>query len=330
MVYSYCTLFDSLYLSRALAMHESLRSKCPDFRLYIFPFDDNSKEILEKLNLDCVTIIPLAEFENPELLSVKATRSKGEYCWTCTPAIIAYCIEHFNLDHCTYIDADLYFFSNPNLLIEEMAEKSILITEHRYTKKYDQSAISGIYCVQFITFRNDQHGLAALYWWRDRCLEWCFARREDGKFGDQMYLDDWTERFEGVHVLKHLGGGVAPWNVQQYEFEILKGELFLRANSNLFPLVFYHFHYVKSYANDKVDLGNFKLSKHVLHVIYRPYLTKLIEIENMLSIKVGFARQIQKYYYKYASLKPLHRAARFLLGIYNVYSIKNLINGKAD
>ncbi|MFN3270416.1 MAG: hypothetical protein ACK42G_07510, partial [Candidatus Kapaibacteriota bacterium] len=36
---------------------------------------------------------------------------------------------------------------------------------------------------------------------------------------DQLYLDDWTERFKGVHVMKHLGGGLAAWNVQQYEFK---------------------------------------------------------------------------------------------------------------
>ena len=33
-------------------------------------------------------------------------------------------------------------------------------------------------------------GLKALKWWRDRCLEWCYARIEDGKFGDQFYIED--------------------------------------------------------------------------------------------------------------------------------------------
>jgi hypothetical protein len=61
-------------------------------------------------------------------------------------------------------------------------------------------------------------GMAVLNWWRDRCIEWCYARSEEGKFGDQKYLDDWTTRFDSVHVLEHLGGGIAPWNVQQYSF----------------------------------------------------------------------------------------------------------------
>lgn len=47
----------------------------------------------------------------------------------------------------------------------------------------------------------------------------CVMQLENGKFGDQKYLDDWTARFKDVHVLQHLGGGIAPWNVQQYTFQ---------------------------------------------------------------------------------------------------------------
>jgi hypothetical protein len=311
-------------------MYSSLKSNSNDFHLYFFPFDEKSKTILQQLNLSHVTVVTLTEFENEHLLAVKPTRTKGEYCWTCTPSIISYCMDRFGLDQCTYIDADLYFFSNPNILVDEMQHKSVLITEHRYTRRYDKSLESGIYCVQFITFKNNTEGRTALNWWRDKCLEWCYSRIEDGKFGDQKYLDDWPERFAGVHVLKNLGGGVAPWNVQQYEIVDQDNKLFLKLNTELIMLVFYHFHYVKSYENDQVDLGNYRLSKTVLNQIYKPYLLRISEMELMLYKRFQFERQTQKYFYKYKILKPIHRLARVILNIYNVYSVKNILNGKVD
>ena len=217
-MYNFCTLFDSNYLSRGIACYRSLEKHYGDFHLYIFAFDEKSYSILKKLEFKKATIISLKEFEDEELLTVKPTRSIAEYCWTSTSSTILYVLKNFNVDNCTYIDSDIFFYSSPKEIFDEMGDKSILLTEHRYSPRYNKELKAGKYCVQFVTFKNDERGLKALNWWRDRCIEWCYNRFEDGKFGDQLYLDDWTERFEGVHVMQNLGGGLAAWNIQQYKF----------------------------------------------------------------------------------------------------------------
>jgi len=265
-------------------MYNSLADHCSDFHLYIFPFDEKCYQVLQKMNLPNVTLISLKEFEDEKLLNVKPTRTRTEYCWTCTSSTVLYVLKKFKVNHCTYVDADLYFYASPEILIDELESDSVLIIEHRYTPKYDKSKMSGKYCVQFITFINDDRGLRVLNWWRDACLIWCYNRIDDGKFGDQKYLDDWTERFEGVHVLQHFGGGVALWNVQQYDLDSTDGKYVgteLKTGKT-FDLIFYHFHYLRFYNNRTIDLGRYNLPENVRRLIYLPYLKHLYQIKNQI------------------------------------------------
>lgn len=267
---NFCTLFDSNYLSRGLVMYRSLLSTGTDFHLYVYAFDDLCADILVSMNLPRITVVSLTEFEDERLLAIKPSRSRVEYCWTCTSHAIGHAMKTFGLMEITYLDADLYFYSDPAALLDEFHDSgsSVLLTEHRYTFIYDQSKKSGIYCVQFITFRNDIRGLSALCWWQDRCLEWCYAIKENGKFGDQKYLDDWLERFTGIHVLTHIGGGVAPWNIQKYSLH-KEG---IRLLINGVPLVFYHFHGYKFYKDGTQNLGDYWLKTSVIDLLYRPYV----------------------------------------------------------
>lgn len=285
-MYNFCTLFDSKFLTRGLAMYESLSEHCDTFHLYVFAFDDLCYDILRKLSLENMTVVSLQEFETPDLLAVKRSRTHAEYCWTCGSSTIRYSIDRFRLDACTYLDADLYFWDSPKLLFDEMADRSILITEHRYTPEYDQTETSGKYCVQFVTFRNDERGNRALNWWCDACKDWCYDRFEDGKFGDQKYLDDWPERFEGVHVVQHEGGGLAPWNIQQYEVILKDDKRFCESlvSGAQFPVVFYHFHTVRFFANGLVDIGDYRINNEVKKHIYRPYVAHLEQIAKRLAI----------------------------------------------
>lgn len=324
-MYNYCTLFDSNYLTRGLAMYRSLQKYSESFHLYIFAFDDQCFQLLQRLELGNVTVISLKEFEDKKLLEIKKTRSKAEYCWTCTPSIIKYSLDNYSLGACTYLDADLYFFSNPAVLIDEMQSDSVLITEHRYTSKYyKQNIKNGIYCVQFMTFKNDENGMKVLKWWQEACNVWCYARYEDGKFGDQKYLDNWLNMFEGIHVLKNFGGGMAPWNIQQYDLKYDNKELLAEEleSGEIEKVVFYHFHYLKYLEKNRVELGIYVLNSNVIEKIYKSYLILLDKINAELRV----LDSTKDYNGIGSNNEPWIKALRRrVIGTYNIYNKQELI-----
>jgi hypothetical protein len=315
----YCTLFDSNYLARAIVMLQSLERTGEEAKVYVVCFDDLAFEILRRLKLPQVVAIRLAEFESENLLAVKGTRTPGEYCWTCTPHVIRYVLEVFNLPEVTYLDADLCFYGKPSVLLDELeaAGGSVLLTPHRYTPRYDYSSTSGIYCVQFMTFKADRSGILALQWWQDRCLEWCYARAEEGKFGDQKYLDDWTTRFERVHELQHLGGGVAPWNVQQYRISGTPHQPLVDDQS----VIFYHFQNYKYYRDGIHDfVGMCRLSADAIRLFYLPYAKAILEAHSTIAVVApefnrGWSVRDRSWRAKFRYLK------RILHGVHNEYRV---------
>jgi hypothetical protein len=286
------TLFDSNYLVKAVAMHASLRAVAgDDVTLTCCCFDARAKRILDALALPGLRAIALEDLEasDPELAAVKPTRTPTEYCWTSTPALIRHVLDtRPDVDEVTYIDADLLFFSSPEALFAEMGDASICIVPHRYATAYKAQEVNGIYCVQWNTFRRDERGLAALDWWRERCLEWCFYRLEDGKLGDQKYLDDWPERFAGVHVLEHKGGGLAPWNVPSYDIRA-GGPAGVLVDDD--PLVFFHYHRVRLREGGEHDWRppGYAIDDETFALVYAPYLRACDEALALIrTVEPGF------------------------------------------
>lgn len=239
----FCTYFDSKYLSRGLVLHASLRQHCTrPFVLWVLCFDEETHRTLRRLDLDDVRLITQDEFEAHErdLAAVKHARSRTEYYWTSTP-----CLPLYVMDKCdeafwvTYLDADMAFYADPSFLYEEMKEQSVLIVGHRFSPQHvEHELLHGTYNVGFMAFRRDVRSRECLQWWKARCLEWCFDREEDNKFGDQKYLDDWPTRFKNVGVLTHAGVGVGPWNVESCVVSRTLG----RWRINGYPLIFFHYH----------------------------------------------------------------------------------------
>lgn len=296
---NFCTLFDSNYLDKGLAMYYSLERQTSDFMLYIFAFDRKSFDILEKLNLKKACIISEEKLLFPRLEKLKQVRSRAEYCWTCTPLIIEYVLEHYPVDNCTYIDADMFFYADPSPLFGEMKQAggSVSIIGHRFIKhiEYQQSEkMHGKYCVEFNTFYNDKYGRKVLEWWKERCLEICSSTGENGTFGDQKYLDNWKIQFERVYEIQHPGAGVAPWNITRYESAgASENDIYIREKKSgqESRLIFYHFHNLKFCGKNTVKLGIYnrpgKVDDKLVHEIYKVYFDALRAAQEKMNEEYG-------------------------------------------
>ena len=275
----YCTYFDKNYLVKALAMIASLnRESGGEFTLFAVCLDELTRTLIKRLNLPNVVTVPLHEIErgDAELLAAKKTRSIVEYYWTLTPSVLLWLLNrHQEIELLTYLDADLYFFGSADPIFEELGDNSILIHGHRFPEMLKHLESFGKYNVGLLCFRRDSAGLEALNWWRARCNEWCFCKIEEGKYGDQLYLDDWPKRFRKVRVLEHIGTGVAPWNHIQYRFRTAaSGEVEIDDTT----VVFYHFHSLDFVRPDLIIPAKFilyPLREDIVRSCIMPYLKEL-------------------------------------------------------
>ncbi|MDD2501772.1 MAG: hypothetical protein PHN92_13270 [Geobacter sp.] len=294
----YCTYFDKAYLVKGVAMITSLAAhESRPFTIYVVCLDELTRLILSKLKLWNVVLVPLHLIEQGDqaLLEARQNRSLTEYYWTLTPTVVLRILERYpEVDLLTYLDADLFFYSAPDPIFYELGDRSVLIHEHRFPERLQHLAAYGKYNVGLLVFRKDEKALKALKWWRTRCNEWCYMRVEEGKYGDQLYLDDWPERFEGVQVLQHVGAGLAAWNQIQYSYT-RKNDQFL---VNGLPIVFYHFHAVNFLAPEVMILSrhSYCIARTVVENCYFPYLLHLMNILQLVrtiqpDFSLGFTSQ---------------------------------------
>jgi len=222
-------------------MLESLREHCPHAHVHVLCLSDQCYAALTKLAYPHVSLLRLADLEaaDPELAATRPTRSLVEYYFTITPCLPWHLLTRTSdIKEVTYLDADMMFFSSPEPIFEEAPEASVIITPHRFAANLKDKECYGLYNVSWLTFTKTSGGLECLRWYRDACLNWCKDKLDEDRFADQKYLNFFQLQFHGIHVMRHGGGGIAPWN--------LHGSVIEWRNSNPYangsPIIFYHAH----------------------------------------------------------------------------------------
>lgn len=264
----YCTYFDQNFCPFGLSLLESITKHDSTSFIFVLCLDDDIFLLLKNLSLNNVQLLKILDLEKafPELLKAKANRSTTEYYWTLTPYLLFYLI--FRNKSCstlTYLDADQFFYSDPKIIFDEIGSADVAIMPHRFPDLINTAKEHGEFNVSWVTFRNTPNAQKCLFWWKESCLEWCYAAGVEGKYGDQMYLDKFPINFKNVHIIQNLGCGVAPWNVISFDFGnrliLFHFESFRIRSSIFLTAVIPQF--------EKCDLTNFK------QIVLLPYFKSL-------------------------------------------------------
>lgn len=288
-IHALCTLFNSVYLDKGIVLYQSLEKVAKDFTLYILAMDDKCYDVLVELNYPHVIPIRLSSFENEELLVAKSNRSFGQYCWTCASSLILYILNTYTPDYCSYIDADMKFYSDPVVLINEMKDKSasVSIVGHRFSWYAEKNAnILGKYCVECNTFKNDEKARSLLGIWIGQCLEEC-SQKEDGiHWGDQKYMDNWVDDYDYVIETSNLGAGIAPWNISQYKLVNNSDDGYIvKCKGESMPILFYHFEGITYKSLISADIHIYccwGIDDKLVNLLYKSYLHEILKAKEML------------------------------------------------
>ncbi|MCI8724965.1 MAG: hypothetical protein HFG66_02350 [Hungatella sp.] len=297
MQYSYCTLFDKNYLDKGLLTLRSLKAVNQEARIYALAMDDDCEKVLH-----CesgIYVISLGDLLDDKLIAVRENRTKAEFCWTCTASLILYVLEKYDESICTYIDADMFFYSNPDILVNEMinAGKSVLIIEHRIKNDFMGRLMlknAGRFCVEFNTFMNTDASLKVLKDWRNKTIEHCSSDSSDGKpKGDQSYLEDWPFQYDNIYISTNIGAGIAPWNLDRYSVFIIDDKPYVAFDGNgKHRVLFYHFHNLQYIEKHKVNINVFTVrgavDKRTVYYFYYRYLLEIDRIKNEIQQNYGF------------------------------------------
>lgn len=282
---SYCTLFDRNYLSRGLALHASLARHGGNFRLYILCLDGPTYEALSALALPGVELISDATLEawDRDLQAARSNRNAVEFYFTCKSVLMRHVFASYDgVDRITYLDSDLYFFSDPAAVEREFAHSAIALTPHRFPDRLAFMKRSGVYNAGWISVAASAEGHRFLEWWRARCIEWCRVVFEETRFGDQKYLDQVPALFRDVVSVAHPGLNAAPWNIDALAVEARGAAVTVEGQ----PLIAFHFHGIRRILHRLYDSGlstyRARLSHVVRNHVYRPYLEELAQCEARL------------------------------------------------
>lgn len=236
----YCTYFDSRYLAQGIVMLRSLLRHDPAASIQVLAFDPDCERILRATFAASICVTGAAAFHaaHPALAALRDSRSQWAFYATHKPVFIRSILDAAPEGTLlTFIDADMWIFSDPTPVFAELESASIGLSPHRFSKAHQRHAIYGLYNAGWMHWRADSVARRCAAEWELDCFDWCEAKASRGRFMNQAYLNSWPARYPGIAVLRHPGVNLAPWNLERHRLRRNSGRVLVDDQ----PLISFHY-----------------------------------------------------------------------------------------
>ena len=269
----YFTIFNSTYLLQAITLSNSFYYHNKNSKLYLICLDEFSFNSLIEFNN---TLIYVPNVIKKNILDLIELRSIGEQCWSLKSILFDYLMEYFDKEYewFTYVDADGFFYSDPDEYFYKHNSYDCLLTPHSFKLNWpDKESIVGKFNAGFISIKNTVEGKNITNYWMDMCLQSCSHIPDEFTYADQKYLDYFEHIFPNRIGYFPFGYNVAPWNID--ESKIKKQDNYIY--SDKYKIVYYHFQGLRILNMTKVCAytGNFIITDKLLECVYSEYISKL-------------------------------------------------------
>jgi hypothetical protein len=244
-----CTIVTPNYVPFAAALHESLnRNIAGGQPLHVFVSTTKAEAGVNLPEIEGLRYLFLEDLcSNGNGLALKEKYLQSDvnaFRWAMKSVLLKYLLTEENYDKALFLDGDLFFYANYQLIWDSLDRSTVVITPHWRSRNptidpqnFSQLMNKGIYNAGFIGV--NKNSIAFLDWWFSLCLYKCALEPDKGYYGDQAYFNLFHVYFEGVEAIRHRGYNVANWNRIECE-RVLQNDGQVLINGK-YPIVFIHF-----------------------------------------------------------------------------------------
>jgi hypothetical protein len=262
-------------------MIESLRKWDSISSIHVLALDDKCRAQLERRfrGDGLLFVYGLEDIDTKLITQLRQTREHREFCWTLGSVFSNWIMDREEKD-LVYLDADIYFFGNPGVILNEIDSADLAAIPHRFPERLRNYEINGRFNVQWVYFKASRIGRHALNQWASQCIDCCDYAPERGIIGDQKYLDEWPSLYATFREIEHLGAGVAPWNHELAEIKFENEQFWFGAHQ----MIFFHFHNLRIQENGRVQMSApmYEDIQRLPINLYRNYLAHLAVLSKVM------------------------------------------------